>query len=730
MARSATAPGYRSAPVRAASAFVAESLEQRLCFAATTSDLSVPTNWSWWHGVDAAFLNNKTAQEGSRIIDIEVDSASPTRFTAALVKNAGSYAAGWHWWFGQTLAQIGQKLAQNNERLVDLESYVSGGQRLYAAVMVSNTGANNKAWWYYAGQTSAQLATRVSQTGGRIVDLDSYDTSGGTRYDAVLIKNAGADSRNWHYYFNVSAAEVSAKLSQNSSRLTDIEDRGNGRFDIVMERSSAKWWWYYGKTETDINNLAAQNGARIFDIEKRSDGRFAAVMINNSNATSTRVGDILRGANSSDTVSSGAFLKEVNGPVVASVNENRRYEPASGIKALAHVTALRAVTAGSASLGESINYYFDPSDPTNPDICPENALPNTASNRITTTLSQALERMMERSDNRTTRAVQLRFGNALLNATALALGMTRSQYTQIIGCGDPGNYLTARDIAALYERVRNGTAGLSAAATAQFDRLMLDEDTVDTEGVAFNEGVPGFVRAAVSEEAAARLGLPASDPLVQSFAAAFLAKVRSGQKGGSYNLGINSSTHYVVRTNAGWIGLPYKDAQGNVVTRNFVFSAFIDQAKVANAPSGQQSAGELKVEAAIGAAEKELVRDTVRAAIASWGPVVRVSNAAVVEGNSGTRNLTFTVSLSAKAGRSVSVLASTLGQTASSSSDYFSASQLVTLAAGTTSKSFSVVVRGDATKESSETLLLTLGTPTYGVLADDRGVGTIVNDDF
>ena len=56
---------------------LAEALEGRQLLSANTSDISAPANWHWYQGVTASFLANATATQGSRIVDLQVQTASP-----------------------------------------------------------------------------------------------------------------------------------------------------------------------------------------------------------------------------------------------------------------------------------------------------------------------------------------------------------------------------------------------------------------------------------------------------------------------------------------------------------------------------------------------------------------------------------------------------------------------------------------------------------------------------
>jgi hypothetical protein len=110
-------------------------------------------------------------------------------------------------------------------------------------------------------------------------------------------------------------------------------------------------------------------------------------------------------------------------------------------------------------------------------------------------------------------------------------------------------------------------------------------------------------------------------------------------------------------------------------------------------------------------------------------PSVSVSDQTVTEGNSGTTNANFTVSLSAASGKTVTVQAATSNGTATQPSDYASSSGTVTFTPDQTSRTFSVPVNGDTAVEPDETFTVTLSTPSNVTLNDATATGTITNDD-
>ncbi|MEU1398090.1 lamin tail domain-containing protein [Micromonospora zamorensis] len=106
-----------------------------------------------------------------------------------------------------------------------------------------------------------------------------------------------------------------------------------------------------------------------------------------------------------------------------------------------------------------------------------------------------------------------------------------------------------------------------------------------------------------------------------------------------------------------------------------------------------------------------------------------VADTAVVEGNQGTRQLTFTATVSRPLSQPVLLCATTVGLTAQGGADFDPYVGCKVLAAGQTSVAFPVSVRGDRKREADEKLtLLVAGVPGLR-LVDPLAVGTITNDD-
>jgi parallel beta-helix repeat protein len=105
-----------------------------------------------------------------------------------------------------------------------------------------------------------------------------------------------------------------------------------------------------------------------------------------------------------------------------------------------------------------------------------------------------------------------------------------------------------------------------------------------------------------------------------------------------------------------------------------------------------------------------------------------ISDAQVLEGNSGTKTMNFTVSLSSAAGSNVVVKYRTQNQTAGSG-DYVAKTGVLTFTAGQTSKTISITIKGDTKKEFDETFRVELYENVNASILDGTGIGTIRNDD-
>ena len=106
-----------------------------------------------------------------------------------------------------------------------------------------------------------------------------------------------------------------------------------------------------------------------------------------------------------------------------------------------------------------------------------------------------------------------------------------------------------------------------------------------------------------------------------------------------------------------------------------------------------------------------------------------VNDVVVAEGDVGTTNATFTVTLSPAATKTVTVDYTTIANTATAGADYQSASGTLVFSRGQTSKQVAVNVIGDTADESNETFVLRLSKASNAVIGRGSGQATIIDDD-
>jgi len=111
-------------------------------------------------------------------------------------------------------------------------------------------------------------------------------------------------------------------------------------------------------------------------------------------------------------------------------------------------------------------------------------------------------------------------------------------------------------------------------------------------------------------------------------------------------------------------------------------------------------------------------------------PSLSISDASMLEGNSGTNNMQFTVTISPVSGQSVSFNYSTANASALAGTDYAASSGTIFMNPGQASATVFVPVIGDTISETNETFLVNLSGVVNATFSRSQAVGTILNDDF
>jgi hypothetical protein len=110
-------------------------------------------------------------------------------------------------------------------------------------------------------------------------------------------------------------------------------------------------------------------------------------------------------------------------------------------------------------------------------------------------------------------------------------------------------------------------------------------------------------------------------------------------------------------------------------------------------------------------------------------PSVNIGDVAVTEGNAGTVNAVFQLTLTPASTQTVTVDYATANGTATEGSDFVAGFGTVTFAPGVTTASITVVVNGDITVEPTEAFTVNLTNPVNTTLTRTQATGTINSDD-
>jgi subtilisin-like proprotein convertase family protein len=111
-------------------------------------------------------------------------------------------------------------------------------------------------------------------------------------------------------------------------------------------------------------------------------------------------------------------------------------------------------------------------------------------------------------------------------------------------------------------------------------------------------------------------------------------------------------------------------------------------------------------------------------------PSLSINDVTVTEGNSGTVNAVFTVTLSGLTAQAVTVDYATADGSAAAGTDYVPTSGTLTFTPGTTTQPISVTANGDAVFEPNEVFFVNLSAAANAGITDAQGQGTITNDDL
>ena len=237
-------------------------------------DNTAPTAWYVYEHQTVSEVVDTAVTNNLRVVDLSVEStAGDGQISAVYVENTQSYAKTWWILAGVTPTDLLSFAITNNARIVSQKVFADpapGGDVRHYAVLISNTGADAKTWYFFNDKTIPELSDLWQANGARIVQIDSYVKDASTLYAAVMIANTGADERTWWWYVNATVPDISTLLTANDARLTDLDrDPTTGNYNVIMNSCAGgcpAWWWYVNVPTSDLVATATGVGARLIDV--------------------------------------------------------------------------------------------------------------------------------------------------------------------------------------------------------------------------------------------------------------------------------------------------------------------------------------------------------------------------------------------------------------------------------------------------------------------------------
>jgi len=486
------------------------------------------------------------------------------------------YAQSPGWTRGLSAAEVTAIVSDGGRRIVDLRVDASAGRARFDVALADNE--EGQAWAWSADLTAERMQAMLRAAPRVPALLAAYETTPGeTRLAVVWAPGAPSDTAlDWVVMVDLSGDAVAGIRA--GARSDAGEEAATGDKALTLETVAA-----YSTAAGVRHAIVARRGARA---PAPAAARAPGFALAAEPDITARVSALLATTDGTQ----GLYLRQLGGAVLAQQNQTFVFEPASSIKAAAGLHAFRQVEAGTSALADLVN-VFQP--PVPPSTCPGNT------DIGDETLTVALQEMLWHSDNSRTRVIIDTFGRANVNATMTAVGMTDSSINHDIGCGGPvPDRLTLVDAGVLYEGSADGTL-ITAANVDLFHSFFPGRGQFMAEGYdwtgIWDTDIPNMLAA----EAPA--GMTASQRQ------AYRGQMDLAYKAGNYKIctSANCATYLDHYSVAGWASVPF--CTGSVMApREFVFGIFL-----------ANSTSDATVQSAFNAAKGELLREQIRAGLAS-----------------------------------------------------------------------------------------------------------------
>jgi hypothetical protein len=227
----------------------------------------------------ATFLCLFLAGAGSAFASNPVDDSQNSALTA--------------WWFytGQSPAEVSNTISSLNARPVDISVDSFSPNYSFTVSYVANTGSYAKPFWWYYGIDATTLGSLLSTNNARLTALKAYDIGGGNvRFAVIMVSNTGADQEGYWYYYGVSPSQVGNFAAANNARITNLQSYvsgGNTYYSVIMVSNTGSeangWWWYFNTSASAIGNSVSSDNAQIIDMTSSDDGNFNVAMVSCAN---------------------------------------------------------------------------------------------------------------------------------------------------------------------------------------------------------------------------------------------------------------------------------------------------------------------------------------------------------------------------------------------------------------------------------------------------------------
>lgn len=487
-------------------------------------------------------------------LSVAPNQGATTLITGTWVKNTGSHRKTFYLNWDMSAVQV-DAIQNQGWHIEDVEAYSKNGVRRYAILAYSAADQPNDSKWF-DNLTSTQLQAEYNAWSGRISDLDVALVSGTNRYTGVMRKNTGANRKGWYWHTAIAFNDIQPFLSSRNARVVDICQRSDGFYSVAYWTDNATYRYVSARSLASLQNTISYYGYRVENINQTYiNGQFlyTGVILNTKNDLTQMIGNRLRTSSDGNV---GAYMKRVDGPVLANLQETTLFYPASTMKVYMHATAIWNTPQANLNTRQ-IPVWDDHLDND-----------HTGETPTMTDLPDVLNPMMVVSSNQMANACLDLFGMEFVESICRGnFGVSsKTQIRHKLGAGGPNafnpfNETTLVDLGALYENVNKK---FGATKRAFFRDNMLNKTSSTT------------FRGFASQE---RVALGVSNTNWATWQNLWEWQAKAG--------GITGYTSI-----AGWIRLPFRGPTGIISFRDYTFGLFKDDYQN-NSVSVWTDAGEL-----------------------------------------------------------------------------------------------------------------------------------------